>query len=213
MLAGIPFRVRLARGGSMVSISKVFNYLIQGVEVAVDDELLLFVRHGPLSCLVMKRLVESFGSDLRSLLRFVGERTVISFDDGPMLKVQDTRRILKICRETEDRKILMGAATLLQGARFVRVAEPEVVLKILAAAPSTQFSYRVLNPSLADYDEAGSSQRDAEVALSVTLSKAILENPERYPSETVSLAIAYMVETQSAQSVPLFEEHPDLVEL
>lgn len=216
MAADMPSLIRLRRGGSMVPLSEVLSDLIHGVEVSIDEEVLLFVSHGSLSSFVIKPLVESCRSDLQSLLRVVGERTVISFGDSPTLRVHYTRRILKICRETADQEILKGASTLLQCSRFARVAEPEIVLKILAASQSPQFAFRVLDPSWAYYDDAegsDASQRDAEVALSVTLSKAILDEPARYPSETVSLAIAYRVETQYAQSVPLFKEHPDLVEL
>ena len=139
-------------------------------------------------------LVECYRDHLAELLRFFGARRI---ERGILrarrLHVNDTRRILKVCRETDDEEILIGAAGVLVNARFGRVAPPELVLKILLAAPSSQFVDRVFRAGRTG-DSGG---EDAQRSLAQNVARSILDEPFGYPFWTTNRAIAFLAETES----------------
>ena len=125
--------------------------------------------------------------------------------------VQDTHRILKICRGTEDVDILRGAATVLVSANWVRMAEPELIAKIISASPSSQLVEAVFG-GIRGYSEGDEvNRRDKERAISRTVAELVLDDPERWPFAIVSRAANFLTETEASISEALFEAHPDLV--
>ena len=207
---GIPSRIILPKDGRPAPIEKILADLVLGQADSLDDEVLLCADGEVLSSLVIRPLVESCRDQIRRLLEHLGERSISMIPGTPRLKVQDTHRILKICRQEDEKQILRGASTILLNARFARIAEPELVLKILIASPSAQLVEHVLNPSWAYGEEHNSSASIPEVDLADAVARTVLDAPESFPLEIVHRAAVFVAETEVTQNTSLFEEHPNL---
>ena len=146
----MPCAVRLKSGAKPLPLDQVITeVLYQGV---VHDEPCPWITDIPLPRVTIRRLVEAHRGDLLPLLRFVGDRRPAGASYHPRLKVQDSQRILKICRGTTDEEVLQGAASILMHASIARIAEPDLIVKLLSAAPiqptspaSIQHGARVLH--------------------------------------------------------------------
>ena len=135
-----------------------------------------------------------------SFIRYLGEPR--------LLKVQDTQRILKICRETQDSVILQGASNLLTSATFERLAKPVLVQKILSAAPNIWLVMRLFDTRASNRVQNRDSD-DEKLALSVA--RLILRQPEGYSFYVVNAAAGFLAEVEAQRSKPLFEEPLDLL--
>ena len=207
---GVPSRIRLIRGELPVALDRILVRWLSGRLSAAEQEACGWVTELPLPARTVKGLVESCRDDLPRVLRFVGDRTVVGVPYRARLRVQDTQRILKVCRKSEDPEILRGAATVLVVATFAGVAEPEVIVKLLAAAPFSQlcgWTFRTTREGPGEGDTGG---RDREWRLSRAVAKLVLREAERYPFRLVSSAAGFVAEIDASETTPLLKERPEL---
>ena len=212
--SGMPLGVRLSKGTPPIPLHRIIAESLKSFRGRVGDTnggACSWIADIPLPSVTIRPLVELCRRDLTKLLRFVGDRLVVGFHHELRLRIQDTRRILKICRETNDEEVLRGAATILPNAAFSRIAEPELIVKILSAAPSSMLLFQVFSSMGEFVEERGSDRRKNELALSQTVAKLILEQPQRYAFLLTSRAAVFIAETEASESTPLFEERPDLL--
>ena len=207
---GIPIALRLAQGAALRPLQQVMADLVLDRVAPDERRYCSWLEEVPLLPGLTRSLVDVCRGEMERLLRFVGRLPVpnfIPYYTGRRLKVQDTRRILKICRETENPEILQGAATVLMNATFARFAEPELLQKIFSAAPASPLVVRVFDTRVSMRGSEGGSHLN-ELALSVA--ERTLEQPELHPFLVVNKAAAFLAEAKPRRSVPLFEERPDL---
>ena len=200
----MPIAVRLTRSGVPVPLHRI---------VAGDDrEFPLTVRqwlgYGSFPVFLIRPLVETWRANIVRLLRFFSERRVVGFTDRK-LRVQDIRKVLRACRETDDQAVLRGAASILINANFSRIVRPELVVKILAAAPMSELASRVFGNTEDPFVK--NDIDDGEVALARSASEIILGSPEVYPSNIVVRAATFRADDANSDIVPLLEELPNLV--
>ena len=205
---GMPMAIRLDRGGEPTALHVVMRDLLDGnlsEKRRVQCEWLVDM---PIPSASIRPLVEFYRDRLAELLRFIGGRRIDrGVFRGRRLLVNDTRRVLRVCRETDDAGVLTGAATVLVNASFGRVAAPELVTRILSAAPSSELVDRVFR---AGSDEAGRSG-NADRKLAQEVGHLILGQPSRHPFRTINRAVAFLADTEAVPRIPLFEERPDLL--
>ena len=115
---GLPNGVRLSPGGRVVPFYTLVADLVRHSETKGD--LCLWIADVPIPSVMVRPMVERCRDVLPALMRFVGERKVIGVGPRARLRVQDTQRILKICRETEEERVLKGGATMLLNRKFQR---------------------------------------------------------------------------------------------
>ena len=205
-----PEALRVESGGELAPVWRVMDDFLTG---SIDPEArnrLEWILHSPLPADAIRSLVDKHRADLASLLRFLGTRTVVGRPWGRRLRIQDTHRILGICRKSDDADILRGAATVLLNATFARIAEAELVVKILAVAPSSQLVERVMDTAEVLHGVDAKARR-ADEDLARRVSWLILDYPERYPFRIVNFASSFLSRTAASPSLPLFEDHPKLV--
>ncbi len=207
----MPSAVRLTGAAKPVPVDRILADLVRGKLDYAKKNDCLWVADIPLHRAAVKPLVESCRNDLLQLLRFVGERTMIGFPLSSRLMIQDTHRILKICRRTGDRKVLGGAATILLNSTFSGIAEPELIVKVLSAAPSSQLVARALNPTRKHYEKPGADVSEKKLNFSRNVARLILSDKERYPFRIVNSAARFIAETEATKSTPLFDERPELL--
>ena len=208
----MPLSVRLMRGATPVPLPNIVGEIVRG-EVSDDTRnLCSWIADIPLPGVLIKPVVEDCREDLGDLLRFVGGRNLVGFVGTGRLRVQDTRRILKICREVDDQKVLRGAGTVLVQAAIERVANPEVICKILSVAPASPLG-RHLFSNVGGSVGGRSRRRDGrEVALASAVARRIVNRSQDFPSAVVIQSAAFMAETEAVEGGPLFEEFPSLAE-
>lgn len=208
---GVPDSIRLSPGKPTVPVSHVLAQLIRGRLGKKDSETCGWLRDIPFTGGIIKALVEAAPADLSEVMRFVGERRAVGPPGWPRLRVQDTQRVLKICRRSSDRRTLNGAATILLYATFDGIAEPEVVAKILEANPTTQFVDRAFSASDQFIEEDDARRKERKRRLATDVAQIVLQEADQYPLQVVSWAVAFMTEVRPTTSRPLFEESPDLI--
>ncbi len=208
---GMPLALRLARGVALRPLYQVVADLV--LERVDPDErrYCSWLEEVPLPPALIRPLVDACRCEMEKLLRFIGSHTDpsnIRYYTNRRLLVQDTRRILKICRETQDPEILQGAAIVLMNATFARLAEPALVQKILSAAPASPLGMRVFDTS----DSIRGQKRDSHSKqLALDVAHRIMDQPEVHPFSVVNRAAAFLAEAEATRSMPLFEECPDLL--
>ena len=207
-----PTAVRLARGESPVPLHRVIVKVMRGDLGQAERDLCSWVTDVPLGRTVIRSLVEACRDDLAELFRFLGQRTVVGYAGRARLKVHDTRRVLKICRQTDDPEVLRGASTVLVNATFGRIAEPALVAKLLAVAPSEQLVGRVFGRP-GEYVERGAEGRGGSIALGQAVAPLILDDAHGFSAGVASRAAAFLAEIQGLKTTALFEERPDLFAL
>ena len=208
---GMPIALRSARGAALRPLHQVLADLVLDRVAPDEKRYCSWLEEVPLPPGLTGRLVDVCRSEIQTLLRFVGCHPVpniIRYYPGRRLKVQDTRRILKICRETQDSEILQGAATVLTNATFARLAEPALVQKILSAAPASPLVMRVFDTR----ESIRGRERDPHFKqFALGVAERILDQPEVHPFRVVNRAAAFVAEAKPRRSAPLFEEQPDLL--
>ena len=210
---GMPAALRVERGASLVPLHQALGKIARDDPSIPSEMNLDWLAHTPLSNAVIRLLVESSRHDLSSLLKFIGERLVIGVPFGRPLQVQDTQRILKICRNTSDVRVLQGAGTVLMCASFSRIAKADLIVKLLRACPSTQFTSRVLDTNREVPGEEELRRREVELALSRDVARLVMKDSGRYPFNVVCQAVVFLGETESSDVRPLFDEHREFVEV
>ena len=207
---GTPMMLRLARGEPLVPVWKIMAREIGRGLRARDREMCAWIGHVAVSRGMVRALADECRENLAELLGFLGERRVFVYGREAALRVQDTQRILKLCRRTEEQGLLRGAATALMNASFSRVAEPKVIAKILAAAPESQLVGRVFWGDEQQW-RAGAGGRGRARDLGRGVAEEILRDAERYGTRVVSGAAAVMRETERFEAGALFEDQGRLL--
>ena len=206
---GMPTAVRMCAGESPKSLALVVSDLILGRLTSSEVNQLNWLRQIPLSPSMIRRLVESCRFHLEELLRFIGSHPApraMSGYSGRRLLVQDTQRILKICRNSTDDEILRGAAILLEHATFSRLAEMQLVEKMITAAPSSRLGDNLFEPVL----RGGKRGDQRHIDRGREVASFVLEEPHKYPFRSVNLAAEVAAGESVTVSVPLFVECPEL---
>ena len=127
-----------------------------------------------------------------------------------MLRVQDTQRILKIARNTDDPNILAGVATVLMNANFLRIAEAELLQKILQTDPEVPFNNLLFRVHKNMIDESGSKSFEKEIKTVYQVSRGVIGAPEKYAFKTVCLAADFIFEHQQLDFQPLLLEEKNI---
>lgn len=205
----MPLAVRLRRGSNPVPLYQIVADYLDGSQDEKARQSIPWITDIPLPTMIVRRLTELCRSDLPRLLRFLGGRTIVGFPYQPRLMVQDTRRVLKTCRGSGDESLLQGAATVLLNASISGVAEAELIVKILSAAPSSHLVDRVLGTGEYSGDE-DSETRHKRLKLSRAVTQMILTESQKYPFRVVSKAVNFVAGMEASENVPLFQERPDL---
>ena len=207
---GMPLAVRVERGSNLRPLHEILIDLVLKRSELNEEELWGWLRELPLAPAIIGKLVDGCRNELESLLRFIGCRTIASghwYFLDQRIKVQDTQRILKVCRRTEERDVLQGASIVLMNATFGRLAETELILKILAASQGSPLGSRIFN----SHEGGIMGEQDPslkEFALSVA--RGVLRQPDDYPFEVANLAAVFLSEVEAQRNLPLFEQCPDL---
>ena len=210
LLSGPPLGLRVSRHSNVHRLDRLIADDVRGRLGPDEQSFSSWMEDVPIPWALVRPLVDACRGNLRQLLRLVGERRAHGTLTGPRLMVQDTQRILGICRRTDDLAILRGAAFTLINATFARIAEPALVVKILSAAPSSPLVPWVLRTT--DDGAAGQGLGTHEKKLARSVARLILDEPERHPFRVVNRAAAVATEVDALGSTPLFEERPDLLE-
>ena len=211
LILGVPMAFRGTSDGEFVSVGRTVSALVAGGSAHDAAGVPEWILHVPLSIRAIRGLVERHRDELPELLRHLGGRMVVGGVPSGRLRVQDTRKVLGLCRRSNEREVLKGAATVLVNAKFERIADPAVVVKVLAAAPSSQLVDRVLDPNGAVGREESELQPHGELALAVA--RIILKDREKYAFRVVNCAALFLAEVEVEGTTPLFQEFPDLAEI
>ena len=206
-LFSAPVAFRAQPGGEFVSVANPVSELLAKATFQ-DHHAPAWALHAPLPTSAIRSLVERHRDALPELLRRLAGRTVVRDLLGRRIRVQDTQRVLGLCRATEDREILQGAAAVLMNAKFGRIANAEVLVKILTAAPSSQLVFRVLDPSSAFRTGEPALQPQGKLALEAA--KAILSRRDDYAFRLVNSAASFLKEVEGQRATPLFQDFPEL---
>ena len=208
----MPLSVRLSHHASPVPLPDIVAEMIRGTLGKDAESMCSWIKDIPLAAVLIKPLVEGCRDHIVELLEFVGDRKLVGFVGGRRLRVHQTQRILRACRETDERNVLRGAGTVLVQAAFERIAEPEVIAKILAVAPSSPLVFHVFRIVGDSVGGGRRSRKDPEIPLSSKVGRLILSRPQEFPSAVVIQAAAFVAETEALDNAPLFEEFPSLAE-
>ena len=209
-LLGMPLALRLKHGEKPRRLEPSHCRLCLRNLDPEERSYCSWIRDIPLPRAVIRPLVEVFDADIPRLLGFVGGRGVAGVLAGPRLKVQDTQRILAICRGPMMRHP-KGRVNPIVQTTFARIAEPDLVLKLVSAAPSGPLVWRVFNATGWRSERGPVSASEKELAR--TVARRILDNPERYPFHLNSRAAAFAREAEARGTTPLFEKRPELLGL
>ena len=209
---GIPLAIRLNHAGELQPLHRVMAHFVLGRMNLEDQNRFGWLQDIPLPPMVVNPLVKLCGEEMEKVLRFVGSRAVPMepfYYYDRRLRVQDTHRILKVARETQEQDVLRGAAAVLINATFARLGEPAVVQKILSASPDSPLVSRVFST------QNGIRGREEEPELrelGKEVAAIIVDKPETHPFSVVNKAAVFLSEVNARRNIPLFEESPELQE-
>jgi hypothetical protein len=152
---------------------------------------------------ILHDLVEKCqSSQLEALLRTVGQRRIVGFSERS-LRVQDTQRVLKVARHTDDHIVLAGAAAVLSNASFLRVAEKDLVLKILRADSDTNIATSLfMNPRL---ELAVSEATTKDITLTEGIASSIINMADDYSFRTICAATQFITQFFPLKFPPLVQ--------
>lgn len=204
--APFPKFVRVEQGIKPVALVDVFAKSIH----SGGSLPFVWMKSMPFPTEFIRVLVERCRDCLPELLVFIGERPFASLDGKAPLRVQDTQRILKIARNTDDPNILAGVAAALMNARFLRIAESELLQKILQTAPEAPLAtllFRVHKNRIEDREHKSFGK---EIKTVEQVARGVLDAPEKYAFETVRLAAGFMAEHKQLDFQPLLYEEKNL---
>ena len=208
--SGMPLAMRLQSQSEWRPLYEIMSKIVLGKATPEIERYSYFLSEIPLPPAVVRPLIDACRGKMEGVLRFIGARKMAS---GPWhyrdrrLRVQDTQSVLKICRNTCDKIVLQGAAKVLTNATFGRLAEPEVVRKVISAAPDSSLVMRLFSTR----DGMRRQQEDAALKnLGRDVAHRILNEPDLYPFRLVNRAAVFLGEVETKRNIPLFEESPDL---
>ena len=206
----VPLAVRRKPMAELKPLYEVVADFILGQINLEDRKQFGWLEEIPFPALIFKPLIELCRDEMEAVLRYIGSRHVrigpLNYSDS-RLRVQDTRRILKICRETQENEVLQGAAAVLIQARFARMADSKLVRKILRASPRSLFVVRLFNVR----DPVRGIEEDPDLRqLAQEVASDVIDQADANPFRVVNRAAVFLSETEAQQNIPLFEEYPDL---
>ncbi len=184
--------------------------------VSIEDIIASCVRSGrslPFTWIMNSRiniglrpLIEQCKDCLPELLEFLGKCEFGNVGMGGSLRVQDTQRILKIARNTEDPAILSGVSVALMVAKFLRLAEVDLIAKILQAKPSARFSRTLFDIYDFSIEDRNPSLFSKELLTIEQLAKRIFSSPEDYSFYDICRATNFLAERNPTDYPPLLSE-------
>lgn len=207
---GTPLAVRMEPGSELRPLHELAGDFILRRMKTKERKRFKWLEEVPLPTVMMRPLIDLCRGEMEAVLRFIGSRATPT---GPRyygerrLRVQDTRRILMIARDTQEREVLQGAAALLINAKFARIAEPGLIEKILAASPEIPLVARVFDTH---YTIRGRDEEPELRELARELASKILNQAKDHPFRVVNRAAAFMAEVEAQRNTPLFQENPEL---
>lgn len=164
----------------------------------------------PFSTEITRPLIEKCRDHLPDLLVSLGEYQSVRIGAGAPLRVQDTQRILKIARNTDDPRTLAGVATALLKANFLRIAEPNLILKILRAAPKDIFVSRLFRISRTQIEGRETDSFGKEIRTVEAVARGVLGMPDEYMFRTVCRAADFLAEHKQVSFPPLLRREENL---
>ena len=212
---GIPHSVRLTREAALRPVHEVLADLALNRVDLRNEHHCGWLRDVPVPQSAIRPIVDICHDEMETLLRFMGSREIsgdawyYGSSGSKRLFVNDIRRVLKICRSTEDPMVLRGASTLLMNATFSRLEEAGVMLKILSAAPASPLVSMVFETR----DDVRGQERGSHAKkLGLNVAHRIMKQAEVYPFQLVNSAATFLNEMEVNRSSPLFKDCPSLVQ-
>jgi hypothetical protein len=203
----LPRYVRLKRGTEPIA---VVDLLAASIHTGSDLPL-AWMKTMPFSTEVIRPLVERCRGCLLDLLKFLGECSFVHIDRAnPLLRVQDTRHILKIAGNTDDPKVLAGVAAALLSANFLRVTKAEPIQRLLQVALEVPLATMLFEDYRPQIEGRDSGAFGREIGTVGEVARAVLGTPGKYPFETVCQAANFLVEHQGVHFAPLLHEEKNL---
>jgi len=204
---GIPKSVRLKFGEKPVELVEILaNNINHGQNLPFE-----WMRTMQFSNKLIRPLIEKCKGRLTSLLKFLGKHCFVNESAKPLL-VQDTQKILKIARNTNDHEILTGVAVALANANFLRIAEAKLILKLLQtnSDPDSSFACILfkLSKELTEGHVLDSSTKEIELIEEVV--KGVFNKPKEYPFQTVCQVANFFAEHKRIVLPPLLNEEKKL---
>lgn len=123
-----------------------------------------------------------------------------------VLHIQDTQRILKVARRTDDPKTLAGVASVLVYASFLRIAETEVILKLLRVDSKILLATALFEKDRTLYEGRDPASITKEKGLIEKVARCVLEKPELYPFHTICLSSDFLANHSRIELPPLLGE-------
>lgn len=206
----IPEYVRVKVGEKPVHIAKILSDNIQHRKPVPYK----WIKTMPLPPDIINSLIEESRDCLPDLLNSLSSYRIAPLGASKRLKVQDTHRLLKIARESQDPKILTGATIALANAKFLLIAETGLILKLLRFDSSTLLTsflfrtYRLLIEHGGGEYESSSAAK--EISLIKEVAKGIFDKPEAYSFQTVCQATTFLAEHSHIELSPLLYEEDNL---
>ncbi len=205
---GPPMAVRVERGGTVVPLQVIIRDILAGRGGVLDDSW-AWINYVPLNSMAIRPLVEACRDNLGELLGFVGRRPVVGVWPQTELASEDVDSILEICRGTDDEEVLGGAGMVLWTSGAAYISEPELLVKMVAAAPASPLSWALFNPMGGYVPKPEERQRRQDV--SRTVAGIVVSDADGYGFGLVNRASNFLAESEGVVGTPLFEECPDLV--
>ncbi len=203
----IPKSVRLKFGKKPVELLEILaNNINHGQNLPFE-----WMRTMQFSNKLIRPLIEKCKGCLASLLKFLGQHCFVNESVKPLI-VQDTQKILKIARNTNDHEILTGVTVALANANFLRIAEAKLILKLLQtnSDPDSSFACILfkLSKELTEGHDLDSTAK--EIGLIEEVVREIFEKPKEYPFQTVCRAANFLAEHNRIKLPPLLNEEERL---
>ncbi len=201
-----PRYIRVERGTKPVAL---VDLLVESIHSGSSLPF-VWMKSIPFSTEFIRLLVERCRNCLPDLLVFIAECSFVAIGAEAPLRVQDTQRILKIARNTDDPNVLAGVATALMNASFLRIAESGLLQKILQAAPQVPLPtvlFRVHENSIEDGEQKSFGK---EIKTVEQVARGVLNTPEKYAFKAVCLAADFIAEHQHVDFQPLLYEEERL---
>lgn len=191
--------IRLEQTGTCVDLADILTDSISnGGELPFD-----WMKTMPLYGEIIRSLVEKCKSNLQEMLNIVGQYRIINLPMKP-LRIQSMQRILKVARHTDNPVTLAGVAAALSNANFLRVAETELILKILRADYRDQLSSALFwNHRAAQKELDAESSFAKNIGLIEKVARGVMSSPDDYPFRSVCDASAFIAQYFPFKLAPL----------
>jgi len=203
----IPKSVRLKFGEKPVELVEILaNNITHGQNLPFE-----WIKTMQFSNTLIRPLFKKCKGNVLSLLKFLGQHRFVNKSTKPLL-IQDTQKILKIARNTNDHEILAGVTVALANASFLRIAEAKLILKLLQtnSDPDSSFSCTLFKLSNELFESRDLDSHSKEIELIEKIVKEVFDKPKNYPFKTVCQAANFFAEHKRSDLTPLLDEEKKL---